>query len=816
LIVWFCLPLALVFAADPPKESGPGPAAEAVARPTESAQTPARPSPGALVSVDDLILLERSVRASPPVEVSPDEPAIALLTARILPQQHYLRQRFNDTVSSKFLDRYLETLDNLRMHFLQSDVDEFERYRTRLDDLTKKGDTGPAREIFTRFIQRVEERVAYVAELLKTEKFAFTGSDRYNLDRRHAPRPKDIDEAKQLWRQHLRYEILQEKLVAKKPASKPASGSADTPASESQAKTPTTAEKDLTPAAPPRLLDNGLTEDVMNTLTRRYSRLLRSLRELDGADVFQYYLSSLTHVYDPHSDYLGKDSLENFAISMNLSLFGIGAVLQSEDGYCKVRELKPGPAMRSKKLKPGDRIVAVAQDEGEPVDVVDMKLRKVVELIRGPKGTKVRLTILPADAADPSQRREVALVRDEIRMEDEEAKAKLIELTGEDGKPVRIGIIELNSFYATFNLGSRNGRSRPRSTMMDVAKLLVKLKQEQVAGIILDLRHNGGGVLEEAIQVTGLFIKDGPIVQVRDSSAPSARVTKDEDPDPMVVYDGPLVVLTSRFSASASEILAGALQDYGRALIVGDATTHGKGTVQSLVELQPVVDQLVPDSTNNAGALKITVRKFYRASGVSTQLKGVTPDVVLPSVNNYAEVGEASLDDALAWDTIASADYERLNRVGAALPELRRRSEARVAADPDFAYVREDIQLYQKYLADKTVSLNEEGRLREKRENEERIEARKRERKARPEAQEKVYEITLRQVELPGLPPPMTTKSEASPPAEPAAPSGGSDEEEVIEGDVGSAVDVTLKEARCILLDLVALSPKERELTATR
>jgi len=814
--IWFCLPLALVFAADPPNGSAPTPASEAVARPTESAQAPARPLPGALISVDDLILLERSVRSLPPVEVSPDEPTIARLTAEILPRQHYLRQRFNDEVSSKFLDRYLETLDSLRMHFLQSDVEEFERYRTRLDDLTKRGDTRPAREIFSRFIQRVEQRVACVAELLKTDKFEFTGSDRYHLDRRHAPRPKDLDEAKQLWRQHLRYEILQEKLVAKKPASRPASGPTDTKATETEAKTPTTAEKDLTSAATPKRLDNGLTEDVMSTLTRRYSRLLRSLRELDGADVFQYYLSSLTHVYDPHSDYLGKDSLENFAISMNLSLFGIGAVLQSEDGYCKVRELKPGPAMRSKKIKPGDRIVAVAQDEGEPVDVVDMKLRKVVDLIRGPKGTKVRLTILPADAADPSQRRGVLLVRDEIRMEDEEAKAKLIELTGEDGKPVRIGIIELTSFYATFNLGNRNGKSRPRSTMIDVARLLEKLKLEQVAGIVLDLRRNGGGVLEEAIQLTGLFIKDGPIVQVRDSSGPSGRVTVDEDPDPMVVYDGPLVVLTSRFSASASEILAGALQDYGRALIVGDTTTHGKGTVQSLVELQPWVDHLVPASTNNAGALKITVRKFYRASGASTQLKGVTPDVILPSVNNYAEVGEASLDDALTWDTIPSANYERLNRVGAALPELRRRSEARVAADPDFAYVREDIQLYQKYQADKTVSLNEEVRLREKREIEERIEARKRERKARPEVPEKVYEITLKQVDLPGLPAPTTAKSQLSPSAETVASSSGSDENEAIEGDSGSAVDVTLKEARSILLDLVALSPKGRELTATR
>jgi carboxyl-terminal processing protease len=801
VIAWICLPLTLVFAAETPIGPATGATPETPVRPAETAQTPARPLPGALISADDLIVLERSLRNRPPVDASPDEATIARLASEILPRQHYLRQRLNDDLSSKFLDRYLDMLDNLHLHFLQSDLDEFERYRTRLDDLTKRGDTRPAREIFSRLVERVEQRVAHVAELLKTEKFTFTGDDRYNLDRRHAARPKDLAEAKEFWRQHLRYEILQEKLVARKPAAKPAS------ASDGKNPPPTEASK---------LLDNGLTAGVLDTITRRYSRLIRSLRELDGADVFQYYLSSLTHVYDPHSDYLGKDSLENFAISMNLSLFGIGAVLQSEDGYCKVRELKPGPALRSKKIKPGDRIVAVAQADGDPVDVVDMKLRKVVELIRGPKGTRVRLTVLPGDASDPSQRVEVALVRDEIRMEDEEAKAKLIELTGEDRQPVRIGIIDLSSFYATFPIGSRNGRSRPKSTVIDVARLLEKLKREGVAGIILDLRHNGGGVLEEAVQLTGLFIKEGPVVQVRDSSGPSGRITEEKDTDPMVMYDGPLVVLTSRFSASASEIFAGALQDYGRALIVGDASTHGKGTVQSLVELQPWVEHWAPDSTNNAGALKVTIRKFYRVSGASTQLKGVTPDIVLPSVSNYAEVGEASLDDAMTWDTIRSADYERLNRVAPILPELRRRSETRISTDRDFAYVQEDIQLFQKYQADKTVSLNETTRLTEKRENEERIEARKRERKTRPEPTEKVYDITLKQVDLPGLPPPTTARAETpSTPAYPAASLEEVDAEGELNSETGSAVDVALKEARNILLDLTTLS-KDQQLTATR
>src|SRR5206468_4142870 len=281
-------------------------------------------------------------------------------------------------------------------------------------------------------------------------------------------------------------------------------------------------------------------------------------------------------------DYLGKSMLDNFAMSMNLSLFGIGALLQSEDGYCKIKELKPGHAMRSKKLKPGDRIVAVAQGEGERVDVVDMKLSKVVDMIRGPKGTEVRLTVIPADAPDPSTRAEVKLIRDEIKLEDEEAKAKIVEIPVQDSATTtRLGIIDLPSFYASFDVANGNGKATHKSTTEDVARLLKKLKAEKVAGIILDLRHNGGGSLEEAINLTGLFIKEGPVVQVKDSDG---NLIKDEDNDPSVLYDGPLIVLTDRFSASASEILAGALQDYGRALIVGDSSTHGKGTVQSLIQ----------------------------------------------------------------------------------------------------------------------------------------------------------------------------------------------------------------------------------------
>ena len=787
LICLLCFKLAVAFTAEPPARTAESPAgAESLSRNAQSLVAPGAGATNPVAVLNDLILLERRSRGLPQIEAVPDEGAIVRLTAKVLTQMHYLhlKQPLNDDVSSKFLDRYLETLDGLHMHFLRTDLEEFDQYRTVLDDLTVAGKTGPAREIFKRFAQRIEQRVGFVAELLKTEQFDFAGNDRYNLDRRKAPYPKDLDEAKQLWRQHLRYEYLQEKLNLEKPK---LTGSARPGAKDGKG------EPNAAPA--------NVRDEILKTLSRRYARILRFWQEEDGGDVLQFYLTALMNVYDPHSDYLGKSTLDNFALSMNLSLFGIGALLQSEDGYCKIKELKPGPAMRSKKLKPGDRIVAVAQGEGERVDVVDMKLSKVVDMIRGPKGTEVRLTVIPADAPDPSARAEVKLVRDEIKLEDEEAKAKVLEVPGKDAAATRLGIIDLPSFYASIDVANGNGKAPHKSTTEDVGRLLKKLKEEKVAGVILDLRHNGGGSLEEAINLTGLFIKEGPIVQVKDADG---NIIKDEDTDPSVLYEGPLVVLTSRFSASASEIVAGALQDYGRALIVGDSSTHGKGTVQSLIQLEPYVHRL-SDSTNNPGALKVTIRKFYRASGSSTQLKGVIPDVVLPSLNNYSEVGEASLEYPLPWDEIQSAKYEKLNLIQPILPELLKRSSERVAADKDFSYLQEDIETYRKYLAEKSVSLNEEARLKEMKETEEKIEARKQERKARHDSQEKVYELTLKQVDLPGLQP--LVKTNAVTPAEAQKDDANPDaDEDVAAEDKVPAVDVTLKETKRILLDLVGLS----------
>jgi carboxyl-terminal processing protease len=707
----------------------------------------------------------KSTNVFHPVVPGPMDGAIALVTARMLERYQYLRQPFNAAVSSKFLDRYIEMFDPQHLHFLQSDLADFENYRTNLDHLTlpERGtapDAKPACVIFNRFVQRLEQRVNYADELLRNEPFNFDTDERVVLNRKDLPYPKDLVEAKKLWRERLRAEYLQEKLGkldVKKTAAATAKSSErrfapDSAADASISIPPVSSVATNAPDnAEPKKTD---AEQIVETLSHRYHRNLHTFMDWDNDDVLQVYLTALAHVYDPHSDYFNRAQLDSFAIGMNLSLFGIGAELTSEDGYCTIHRLLPGgPAAKSNKIKENDRIIAVAQSNQPPVDVVDMSLSKAVQLIRGPKGTEVRLTMIPA-GADSSARSILTLVRDEIKLEDQEAKAKIIEMPAPQGGNLRLGVIDLPSFYASFDPSNTRGKAEPRSTTEDVKRLVTKLKQENVAGIILDLRRNGGGSLEEAINLTGLFIKEGPVVQVRDYDG---TVQEDDDRDPSVLYDGPLIVLTSRFSASASEILAGALQDYGRALIVGDSSTHGKGTVQSV---QPLKDALlrmgVRGLTNDPGALKLTIKKFYRASGASTQLKGVVPDIVLPSVfNESKEIGEAALENPLPWDTIRGAKFDRLNLVEPYLPELRKRSSERVAGDKEYAYVREDIELFKKQQADKTVSLNEQVRLKEKEEADVRIKARDKERLARQEPAEKTFEISLKQAQLPGLPPPV-------------------------------------------------------------
>ena len=606
----------------------------------------------------------------------PNDPRIAHVATRLLEEYHYSQRPLDEDLSKKFFDGYVDSLDPRHENFLQSDLAEFAIYRTNLDKLMLghgTADLTPAFAVYDRYAERVQQHDAYVRELLQHDKFKFNTDEKIVLDRRHAPFPTNLVEAESLWRQRLRYEYLQEKL------SREISETNDT----------------LVIKLPP-----DAAKDIPATLEKHYEWNLHMTTNWDSDGVLQAYLNGLCHAYDPHSDYFSAPHAQDFSIGMNLSLFGIGAQLNEDDGYCTIHSLVPGgPAAKSKQVFEKDRIIAVAQSNQPPVDVVDMDLEKVVQQIRGPKGTEVRLTISPV--TDRSARKVVKFIRDEIKLEDSEAKAKLIEFP--NGK--RIGII--------------------------------------------DLRTNPGGSLEEAIKFTGLFIKDGPIVLARN---PDGQVQVDSDPDPTQLYDGPLMVMINRFSASASEIAAAALQDYGRALVVGDSSTHGKGTVQNLNPLKPYMLSADKGGSNDPGTIKITIRKFYRVSGASTQLKGVMSDIVLPDVLDYStQVGEAALENPLPWDTIQPANYEKYNLVQPYLATLKTHSSERVATNQDFLYVKQDIEQFMKAQADKTASINEHETIKERERVFHLSLARDAERSARPRDGVKVYEITVKNSELPGL-----------------------------------------------------------------
>ncbi len=668
-----------------------------------------------------------NTNAPPGLAPGPNDGRIAYVTARLLEEYHYSQQPLDKKMSEKFFDGYLDSLDPQHLFFLKSDVAEFSHYRTNLDVLTinNRGiaDLTPAYRIFERFLERLKQRVSYDDKLLKRDRFSLDTRQSLILDRREAPYPKNLAEARRLWQQRLLYEYLQE-VVSRRIS--PTNNGVVLPL----------------PKSAPR--------EIADKLTRHYHWQLHLFTNWDSDDILQTYLEALAHAYDPHSDYLNVSHAQDFSINMSLALFGIGAELRSEDGYCTILSLVAGgPAAKSKQIKPQDRVIAVAQGKQPPVDVVDMDLTKIVQMIRGPKGTEVRLTIIPVDS--PNSRHVVTLVRDEIKLEDQEAKAELIEMPDGHGGTNRLGLLDLPSFYATVDLPGDNGDLSQKSTTADVKRLIKKLEQENVNGLILDLRNNGGGSLEEAVNFTGLFVTNGPVVLVR---SPEGRVVVDQDTSTSALYRGPLVVLVNRFSASATEIVAGALQDYGRALIVGDTSTYGKGTVQNLNPLRPFIWSSNESASNDPGTVKITIRKFYRISGASTQLKGVIPDIILPdTLSALTDIGESSLPNAMPWDTIPKADYDPLNLVEPYRSELRKLSEARVATNQDFIYIRQDIAEFKKLQADKTVSLNEKEELHQAEQNALRQKARDAERAQRKAPNEKIYEITLENVNQRGLPP---------------------------------------------------------------
>jgi len=644
------------------------------------------------------ILLAAAIAAPPAVAASKE--TIAMSVGRLLEEGHYTHQKLNEEVSRKFLQTYLEMLDYSHLFFTQKDIDELNaKYGNSIASDVLLGTLKPAHEIYDLYAKRVDERVAKIKELLK-QPIDFKSDATIELSRQKSPWPKDEAEADQLWRGRIANELLQEHL----------------------------SEHPIEPA--PQLV------------TRRYDRLSRNVHEQDKDEQVKLFLDALAETYDPHSEYLSKADMKNFSINMGLSLVGIGAMLRSEDGYAKIESLVPGgPAQVDGRLKVGDRITAVGQGQNEFVDVREMRLDKVVEMIRGKKGTHVHLLVIPADATDPSRRKNVELVRDEIKLKDQEARADIILRKDENGNSIKLGWLTLPSFYADMD-------KHQKSTTRDVLALLKRLKKENIAGLVVDLRRNGGGSLEEALSLTGLFLKSGPIVQTKDYNG-SIRISS--DPDPGIAYSGPLVVLTSRQSASASEIFAAALQDYGRAVIVGDKNTFGKGTVQTILPIGRFAS-LLGNRSEEDGALKLTIQKFYRIAGGSTQLHGVASDIVLQSLSDLPEFGEGALKNALPYDEVSKAKYTKWSDAHALFTDqLRHRSEARVKNDPEFHYVMEDMDRLRHKIDENRISLNEEVRKKELADDKLRKEMRSKERLARNQEEPRIYRLTLDTVDKPNL-----------------------------------------------------------------
>lgn len=706
---------------------------------------------------------------TPSASAAPDDKMgeIAATVAHTLENAHYNRQQLGGEVepgvtqARRALDRYFTLLDYNRLFFTQEDIDGF---------VTKHGDSihddillrnlDPAYDIYDRFLDRVEDRVGKIRVLLEKD-YDFKSDRTAQLNRDDEPWPANEAEADRIWSARIEAELLQA-IIADQALEEAAAKKKEESASAKQAK-PEPAES--TAARLPK-------RTPKETVMKRYERLLKSLRDENREDQASTFLSALAQSYDPHSEYMSQRALDNFNIQMGLSLFGIGAELRSEDGYAKIQRLVPGgPAERGGDLKVNDRIVAVAQDDGEYEDVVDMKLDKVVEKIRGKKGTVVRLQVLPADSPDPSKVDVVTIVRDEVKLKDEEAKAQVIEAKDSDGGDAKIGWITLPSFYANMD---RNAGGSAKSTTKDVAALLKRLKREGIEGLVVDLRRDSGGSLDEAVRLTGLFIDRGPVVQAK---ATDGRITPMNDPDPGVLWDGPLIVLMNRLSASASEIFAAALQDYGRAVVVGDTQSFGKGTVQTLLE----VDGFMPTFARKgkSGAVKLTIQKFYRVKGGSTQLQGVASDIILPSITDQEDFGEGALDFPLGYDEVPSREFRPAGNVAALIPRLREQSKARVTSDREFGYISEDRERLRKQKEENAVTLNKSERLAEIAEDKGRREARNEVRKKAGNHAFAALEVTLDTVDAPQLqkvaldkPPKRSSLEEMTDEEDPTKPAG--------------------------------------------
>jgi carboxyl-terminal processing protease len=592
-----------------------------------------------------------------PLTSTNDEANAALISAHLLTRFHYAAQPLDDAMSEKIYALYFKLLDGEKVFFTQQDMANFAKYKDQFDnEIWNKDLSGPF-DIFNQYILRAIDRMNYARSLLK-QGFDFNTSDTYVVDRKKADWPKDKAELDDLWRKRTMNDWLRLKLAGKSD------------------------------------------DEIRKTLDKRYSNYIDRVKQLDGQDAFQTFMTAYANSTDPHTDYMGPRAAENFDISMKLSLEGIGAVLQQRDDYTVIRELVPGgPAIKSGKLRVGDYVMGVGQGDNGPIqDVVGWRIDDVVNLIRGKKDTTVRLEVVPADQGTDGKHEMITLVRQKVTIEEQAAKKKVIEIT-DNGVTRKIGVIELPMFYSDFGARSE-GDKNFKSATRDVAKLLGELKAEGVQGVVMDLRNNGGGSLYEANELTGLFIDKGPVVQVRDARG---QVQQQGDDDPGMAWSGPLAVLVNRGTASASEIFSAAIQDYGRGLVIG-TQTFGKGTVQTLIDLNRFASD--PDSKPDYGALKMTVQEFFRINGGSTQLRGVTPDIQYPSNGDEKEFGESTYDNALPWTQITPAEYRPVADMKAYLQQLGQMHDARVAKSPAWQLMLDELTQYKKLADRTTISLN--------------------------------------------------------------------------------------------------------------
>ncbi|WP_176471618.1 carboxy terminal-processing peptidase [Pseudomonas sp. Irchel s3h14] len=582
-----------------------------------------------------------------------DEVIASLNVVELLKRHHYSKPPLDDARSVIIYDSYLKLLDPSRSYFMASDIAEFDKWKTQFDDFLKSGDLNAGFTIYKRYLDRVKARLDFaLAELNKgVDKIDFTAKETLLIDRKDAPWLKNTAELDDLWRKRVKDEVLRQKIAGKD------------------------------------------SKQIQETLTKRYKNQLARLDQTRAEDIFQAYINTFAMSYDPHTNYLSPDNAENFDINMSLSLEGIGAVLQSDNDQVKVVRLVPaGPADKTKQVAPADKIIGVAQGNKEMVDVVGWRLDEVVKLIRGPKGTVVRLEVIPASNAPNDQTSKIVpITREAVKLEDQAVKKSVLNLK-QDGKDYKLGVIEIPAFYLDFK-AFRAGDPDYKSTTRDVKKLLTELQKDKVDGVVIDLRNNGGGSLQEATELTSLFIDKGPTVLVRNADG---RVDVLEDENPGAFYKGPMALLVNRLSASASEIFAGAMQDYHRALIIG-GQTFGKGTVQTI---QPL----------NHGELKLTLAKFYRVSGQSTQHQGVLPDIDYPSIIDTKEIGESALPEAMPWDTIRAAIKPAVDPFKPYISQLKSEHDVRSAKDAEFVFIRDKLALAQKLMSEKTVSLNEADR----------------------------------------------------------------------------------------------------------